>query len=121
MGGKAASGGLASDFRFKMLICCLKLNSVLYSLWQRTSDLSVLLSSRTCSATVAVCEAFFVLKADQKLFIRLCVYMCVCVLWHHCADSIFIFVCVLTCMFVSAFAHTHTQAFLSVTTGFNHL
>ncbi len=48
----------------------------------------------------------FLLKADQKLFIRLCV------LRHHCADFVFIFVCArsLVCLFL----HLRTHACFSV-------
>lgn len=85
-----------------MLICCLKLNSVL---WQSTSDHSVFPSSTTCSATVAAfffLRTSFLLKADQKLFIRLCV------LRHHCRFHLHL--CVLACMFFLRLpTHTHTH------------
>lgn len=34
-----AAGRISLRFRFKMSICCLKLNSVLYRLWRSTNDL----------------------------------------------------------------------------------
>lgn len=109
-----------------MLICCLKLNSVFcfFTVYGQSTHSLPLNVLRHCHCLSLFEDLlfldqlfFFSLKADQKLFICLCIWQ------HHCcADFLFMSACEHAHLYV-CFTHlpAHARLFLCVTTGFNHL